>query len=270
MKRYVLMASLVSCALVAASAVAAQGQSPDTSPESTQQTVSTGKVVARGTVASEAARAAIVQQLRKLYGADRVVDKLKVGGVYAPPQWQHNMTALLAPGLKQIDNGQLRVDGKNIRLSGSVTNEAQRQQVLSKAATALGADYTITNALKVSGQSVQAKLDALLDERTVTFESGSSRITADGRDLLDDIVAILNEADTVNLLIAGYTDNTGTRATNVRLSIERASAVKHYLVEHGIKASTLSVMGYGADRPIATNATPEGRAKNRRIEFIVR
>lgn len=270
MMRFALITSLVLFALVGTQPVVAQTQQPDAESQSTQQAALAGKVVARGTVASESARVAIIQQLRELYGADQVVDKLEVGDVYAPPQWAHNMTALLVPNLKQVNNGQLRVDGKNIRLSGSVTNEALRQQILSKAATSLGSSYTITNALKVSGKSVQARLDALLDERTVTFETGSAKITADGRALLDDILAILDEAGTTNLLIAGYTDNTGTRATNVRLSIERASAVKHYLVEHGIDADTLSVMGYGADRPVASNATPEGRAKNRRIEFIVR
>ena len=67
--------------------------------------------------------------------------------------------------------------------------------------------------------------------------------------------------------IGGHTDDRGGTASNETLSRQRAEAVRDWLVSHGIDTSRLEVRGYGESRPTASNATPEGRARNRRIEF---
>jgi OOP family OmpA-OmpF porin len=67
--------------------------------------------------------------------------------------------------------------------------------------------------------------------------------------------------------IRGYTDSSGSDALNLRLSQERADAVKTYLVERGVDASRLVAKGYGEADPIANNDTPEGRTQNRRVEM---
>jgi OOP family OmpA-OmpF porin len=69
--------------------------------------------------------------------------------------------------------------------------------------------------------------------------------------------------------VIGHTDNAGSRAGNLSLSQARAEAVKAYVVERGVKADMVAVSGEGPDRPVADNRTPEGRARNRRIEFKV-
>ena len=69
--------------------------------------------------------------------------------------------------------------------------------------------------------------------------------------------------------ISGHTDNVGKDADNLKLSQERAEAVKAYLVKKGIKASRIVAKGYGATRPVAENTTPEGRQKNRRTELLI-
>ena len=68
--------------------------------------------------------------------------------------------------------------------------------------------------------------------------------------------------------IRGYTDATGSRSYNMRLSQRRAESVKNWLVEKGIDASRITAIGYGPDNPIDSNDTPEGRERNRRIEFV--
>lgn len=266
--RLVLSVMLVLTCAAAALPVAAQTQQQSTTPAEVDTGLK-GKAVARGTVPSEAARAAILKRLREVFGADAVVDRLEVGDVYAPPQWYDYVTELLNPSLKQISDGQLRIDGNTVRLSGSVKNEAQRQQILSAAAESLNSTYTINNALEINGKSTQDLLDEVLNGRTITFETASTVLTSEGRRLLDKIAAVLLKVGPTRLLVAGHTDNVGPRDANVRLSIERASAVKAYLVSQGVDASMLSVMGYGPDRPVASNATMAGRAQNRRIEFIV-
>jgi OOP family OmpA-OmpF porin len=72
-----------------------------------------------------------------------------------------------------------------------------------------------------------------------------------------------------SLKLAGNTDNTGNFDTNMRLSQERADAVKQYLVSQGADASRIDAVGYGSTKPIATNDTPEGRQQNRRVEFTL-
>jgi OmpA-OmpF porin, OOP family len=71
------------------------------------------------------------------------------------------------------------------------------------------------------------------------------------------------------LQIAGYTDNTGNPAKNVALSQRRAEAVRDALIKEGANPDLLVAKGYGDADPIASNATPEGRARNRRIEYHI-
>ena len=79
----------------------------------------------------------------------------------------------------------------------------------------------------------------------------------------------MNKVQGKNVKIIGHTDSQGDPKKNVSLSLERAEAVKKYLIEKSIPATRLSTAGMGADKPVADNTTPEGRKKNRRIEFEV-
>ncbi len=86
---------------------------------------------------------------------------------------------------------------------------------------------------------------------------------------LDKLLQLLTDNPTVHVEISGHTDNIGSDADNMKLSANRAKAVADYLISKGIGADRLTWKGYGASKPIADNATEEGRAKNRRTEFTV-
>ena len=103
----------------------------------------------------------------------------------------------------------------------------------------------------------------------IEFETGKSTILATSEPLLHQADSVLRAFPSVRVSINGHTDNQGDSTKNKRLSLERASAVRDWLIQHGISAQRLEVRGYGQDSPIASNSTPEGRAKNRRIEFII-
>ena len=102
----------------------------------------------------------------------------------------------------------------------------------------------------------------------VNFESASARLTAESFSVLDEIALTLNENQNIEIEIRGYTDNVGESNANQLLSERRAIAVKKYLGDHGISPTRLQAVGYGALDPIASNLTKEGRAANRRIEFV--
>jgi outer membrane protein OmpA-like peptidoglycan-associated protein len=102
----------------------------------------------------------------------------------------------------------------------------------------------------------------------VNFQSGSSLLNPESYNTLDDIVKTLTAHPTIEIEIRGYTDDTGGFATNQLLSERRAYAVRKYLIDRGIDWRRLRATGYGERDPIASNLTAEGRAANRRIEFV--
>lgn len=101
----------------------------------------------------------------------------------------------------------------------------------------------------------------------VTFATGSATLTAPAKGSLRLTAASLLGEPAVRLEVAGYTDNTGSRAVNERLSQARAESVRRFLISAGVPAGQLSARGYGPADPIASNDTPAGRALNRRVEL---
>jgi len=102
----------------------------------------------------------------------------------------------------------------------------------------------------------------------VTFESGSARLTAAAKRVLDDVAGELIQRSNIRVTVVGHTDSLGNAHKNMRLSEKRAKAVASYLVRHGVPVSRLRYGGKGEEMPLASNATPEGRATNRRVELI--
>ena len=102
----------------------------------------------------------------------------------------------------------------------------------------------------------------------VNFKSGTATITPDSHASLMKIVDIMETFKEVTFKIVGHTDNLGSKEKNKKLSADRAAAVKNFLVKNGISASRIETSGMGGSKPVASNKTTEGRAQNRRIEFI--
>jgi OOP family OmpA-OmpF porin len=103
----------------------------------------------------------------------------------------------------------------------------------------------------------------------VFFDTAKARIKSASRTKLDEAAKVLTEFPEVKIEISGHTDSAGSFEYNEDLSRRRAEAVKKYLVDAGVDAGRITTRGAGPNEPIDTNGTPEGRAKNRRIEFKV-
>jgi outer membrane protein OmpA-like peptidoglycan-associated protein len=103
----------------------------------------------------------------------------------------------------------------------------------------------------------------------VLFASNQSDLLPAAMAALDNVVTALKSAPDRNIVVEGHTDSQGQRAYNMDLSLRRAQSVRDYIVSHGIPSEIIRATGLGPDRPIADNATPEGRANNRRVEIIV-
>jgi len=103
----------------------------------------------------------------------------------------------------------------------------------------------------------------------VFFDFGASSMNSSSYPELDRAVRLMKAVPSMKVEIAGYTDNVGDADFNIGLSEKRANAVRDYLVSKGIAKNRVTTHGYGMDSPIADNSTDDGRAENRRVEFVV-
>ena len=125
------------------------------------------------------------------------------------------------------------------------------------------------NRLANQAISTPSNDDNVITLEYVTFEEGSADLTDDSEYELDNMVAFLEDNDGYSAMLMGHTDDSGDAAANQSLSEQRALAVRRYLVDAGIAANRLDSRGYGAERPLTTNDSEEGRARNRRTEFYI-
>lgn len=102
----------------------------------------------------------------------------------------------------------------------------------------------------------------------LSFGLGRPFVTLSNEKPLDALIALLGRYPRTDLVIEGYTDGRGSRIRNTLLSLERADAVRDMLVRRGVDESRLLTRGMGPADPIASNATPDGRAQNRRIQIV--
>jgi len=102
----------------------------------------------------------------------------------------------------------------------------------------------------------------------ILFDTGQATIKPESNALLDEVAKLVKEDPKLQLVVEGHTDNVGQKAANLELSKRRAAAVQAALVARGVAGERLTTQGYGDSKPIADNATEEGRAKNRRVELV--
>ncbi|HRY07544.1 MAG TPA: OmpA family protein, partial [Hyphomicrobiaceae bacterium] len=115
----------------------------------------------------------------------------------------------------------------------------------------------------------EAKLRQAAASGVILFKSSSATLSARSNQTLAQLASIAKDCKKGRIRVEGHTDSTGRASFNTSLSEQRAKAVVQYLTKAGLAADRIEAVGYGQDKPVASNATPAGRAKNRRIEFSV-
>jgi outer membrane protein OmpA-like peptidoglycan-associated protein len=101
-----------------------------------------------------------------------------------------------------------------------------------------------------------------------SFEFNKATLTAEGRSHLDHAVQLMKANPSMHVVVEGHTDSVGTHEYNMKLSERRADAARDYMIEKGISAGRIRAAWYGETRPVASNATAAGRAKNRRVDVV--
>jgi OOP family OmpA-OmpF porin len=115
----------------------------------------------------------------------------------------------------------------------------------------------------------QSLMDEIKGQEKVFFESAKADILPESFPLLNNLVSAATQCPAYSVAIHGHTDSDGAEAYNMDLSQRRATTVMSYLSNQGVAASRMSSKGFGESQPVATNETSDGKAANRRIEFIV-
>jgi OmpA-OmpF porin, OOP family len=220
-------------------------------------------------------QSALATAARRKFFSEKVVDNLKAS-VGAPSGFAGAVVPALG-ALSRLSTGTLVVSDREVKLSGDAFYDAAATQIRA----GLGKDFPQGWQFKadISVKPASAPVDAtvcqqlfsdLLAKGRIRFVSGRATIDMDSAGLLDRLIETALRCPSVNIEIAGHTDGDGEDGFNQGLSEKRAQAVAEYLVKVGLPADRFTAVGYGSTQPVASNDTDEGKAQNRRIDFVVR
>ena len=228
-----------------------------------------------GYVPDNNVHAAIARAASRKFVSEKVVDNLK-SSLGAPQGFSAAIVTALA-GLSRLSTGTLVVSDREVKLSGDALYEGAAAQIRSGLARDFPQGFQFKPEISVKPPAApvdptvcQQLFADLLSKGKIRFEQGRAALDPDSTALLDRLIEIALRCPAANIEVAGHTDGDGEDGFNQALSEKRAQAVVDELVKAGLPASRFTAVGYGSTQPIASNDTDEGKAQNRRIEFLVR
>ena len=241
-------------------------------------TIAGSTITLTGNVPTATDKAALTSEATTAFGVGKVNDQVQVvGGAWDGPgkkAFDAYRTFLATTGAR-LRSGNLNQTAGTLEASG-VGFSKEAAAALNQSLNTIKAAGTAVNGgisdppPAADGAALQAELTELLGRSGINFTPTSAVIDARSKAVLDTAAQGILAGPAVQIEIGGHTDSTGPAAQNQALSLQRAQAVRTYLIQKGVPAARLTAVGYGATKPIADNATPEGRARNRRIEFTVK
>lgn len=231
-----------------------------------------------GYVGFEKTRAFFQQEAERAFSGFAITNEIEVSATVEEPEYVRPVAALIGLLLRTAPLGSIELAGRTVRLSGDVPQESERSALEKQAREVLPRGLDLVCDLKaartVASPSVADSVKATGDfgkevEAThVLFAFDSAQLTPEALFLIEPLLELVKERPQTRLQILGHTDSVGTDAYNMALSRRRARAVARVFEEQGLKGH-FNVRALGERRPVASNATHAGRAKNRRVQFQV-
>ena len=256
-----------------------------------------------GYVDSSERQNALVAYAKELFGSENVTNNLKVSAG-APEDWEH-ISNFALDCLKNVDHGDMKLSDQSYEFTGHLPSPSSKSSFLDGIRSVMSdpenkysryrGDYIITAPVEeptvvvkkevkkepstsqvkptepqISIQRCQKSLDTLLSNKKVLFDFNKASINKKSYALLNSVLKNIKACHVSHLEIEGHTDASGSTNYNQRLSDLRSASIKRYFVKQGFSKDKLRAIGYGESKPITSNSSHEGRAKNRRIEFIVK
>jgi len=237
-----------------------------------------GQVTIAGRLPDLLIRQAVDGYARARFGSQAVTTETRLDPDL-PQGWSLRVLAGLA-AMTELHNGRLLVSEDRIELTGVSGNPDAASEVTrilgGRLDSVAGAVLRITydEALDPAEQEPTPErcerwVRSVLNARKVNFAPGSARLDSESNAILDDLAEILRNCGELPFEVSGHTDSQGRAETNMTLSQSRAEAVLSALSARGVLVASMEARGYGSDRPVADNATEEGREANRRIEMAL-
>ncbi|HHL19205.1 MAG TPA: BON domain-containing protein [Thiothrix sp.] len=258
-----------------------------------------GKLLVEG-VMSAAMHQKVVEAVTAKIGVDQLVDHIVDKEVETPKELPAIATTMLAR-VVALEDGQARLAGKQLVVSGSTPTEEAVEQIKQQTAKGLPKGFTSSFNLtppkavadsalaspsqerkiavastprrkkikQFSSKKCQQKLNKVLAESKIYFTSSSAVIKKSSYKVLNKLASVASRCTSHKINVHGHTDITGRNKLNQRLSKKRAQAVADYLAKKGVNPKYIHAVGHGSKKPIASNNTSAGRARNRRIELTV-
>lgn len=220
-----------------------------------------------GVVPNADVQTALVDGAAQAVGAGNVVDELTIDGNVTGADWLPSLAGVFPFLAENASQPGIGIENGVLRLTGTVETPEMREQIEQRVRDAVGAAVQIDNQITVS--AAQAELDEVLAVENVEFVSARDVITAETRDVIDRIVAVLTQYPDVNIRIEGHTDSDGRAESNLSLSQRRADAVRQALIDAGIDGNRLTAEGFGESRLLVQERTAADKQRNRRVELKV-
>ena len=227
-----------------------------------------------GYVPDDKAHAELVAAAKRKFLNEKVVDNLKAS-VGAPQGFQNAATAALG-ALSRLSTGSLTLSDREVKIAGDAFYDIAAEQVRGGLTMDLPQGWrtqadisTKPPSAAVDTSVCQQLFSDLLALGRIRFETGKANIDRDSYGLLDRLVETALRCPSASVEVSGHTDSDGDEAANMALSERRAAAGGGYLIRAGLPGERLKAIGYGETKPVASNDTEEGKAQNRRIEFLV-
>lgn len=226
-----------------------------------------------GHAPDEAARAQIVEAARRLFPGAEISNQLKIAKG-APRQFTDASIAALR-SLARLQGGKATISGVEAALDGTALYDKAVEEI--SAQFPAGLPQGFRGSVRLAGRVAGSRLEApqcragfaeILSKAPLSFERDA--VSPASLPALDALAALALRCDNVSIEIAAHSDAAGIEEVNRGVTKRRAQLVADHLIRAGADAAKISAAGYGSERPLAPNDSEENRAKNRRVEFVVR
>jgi outer membrane protein OmpA-like peptidoglycan-associated protein len=226
-----------------------------------------GELILTGSVPGIEQRSYIDSVVRAIPDVKNVKNQLRILKSHA--ELSERIDLALTP-FRAVSQNEIRylLEEDRVTLEGVVPNPQTRIDISRIIGDLEGVNSVINN-LSATRQSEKEELESFLESNVIYFDLNQKNLDEQHHRVLDYLAAKLMTLDSATLTIAGHSDNLSSQNYNKKLSEERAQVVAAYLFSKNLQRDKIQIAFYGADNPIATNSTEEGRSLNRRVEFTL-
>ena len=252
------------------------------------------EVVLDGDVSSVTAKSALVAAAQRAFAGKRVVDRMRI--VETRTRTWPTVAEQGLVSLAELQKGEATLARQQLTVAGQAADIATSARIHERLGRNIAKGYTSRDNITVAAAAAavpppppsaptvvvpsppantaaafcQTSLQSTAHEGIIRFERASAQLTRESLPTLDKLATVVKSCPSVVVEIQGHTDSEGTPERKQALSDRRAQSIVQYLSQGGVDERRLTAIGYGDKRPLAPNDTAQNRAKNRRIEFLVK